>query len=137
MAEADVVIATAAVPGRKAPVLITGEMVDAMRPGSVIVDVAAEQGGNCEVTRPGAEVVRAGVSVLGPVNLASAVPHHASQLHSRNLAELPRLIVKSGELSFDLADEVVRETLVARGGEVVSPRLREALGLAPAAARSA
>jgi NAD(P) transhydrogenase subunit alpha len=82
-------------------------------------------------------VTRAGVSVLGPVNLAAAVPHHASQLHSRNLANFLALIVKAGELSFDLADEVVRETLVARGGEVVSPRLREALGLAPAAARSA
>jgi NAD(P) transhydrogenase subunit alpha len=134
VAEHDVVIATAAVPGRKAPVLITGEMVDAMRPGSVIVDVAAEQGGNCEVTRPGQEVVRGRVSVLGPVNVASAVPYHASQLHSRNLTNFLALVVKGGALSCDLADDIVRETLVARDGQVVHARLREALGLAPAAA---
>jgi NAD(P) transhydrogenase subunit alpha len=134
VAEQDVVIATAAVPGRKAPVLITAEMVDAMRPGAVIVDVAAEQGGNCELTRPGAELTRGGVSVLGPLNLAAAVPHHASQLHSRNLANFLALIVKGGALSLDLNDEIVRETLVARDGQVVHARLREALGLAPAAA---
>jgi NAD(P) transhydrogenase subunit alpha len=104
-------------------------MVDAMRPGSVIVDVAAEQGGNCELTRPRETVVRGGVTILGPVNLASAVPNHASQMHARNIANFLALIVKEGALKIDLADEIVRETLVARGGEVVHPRLREALGL--------
>lgn len=129
VAASDVVIATAAIPGRKAPVLITADMVDAMRPGSVIVDVAAEQGGNCELTRPREMVVRGGVTVLGPVNLASAVPNHASQMHARNIANFLALIVKDGVLKIDLADEIVRETLVAQGGDVVHPRLREALGL--------
>jgi NAD(P) transhydrogenase subunit alpha len=131
VAESDVVIATAAIPGRKAPVLVTGEMVDQMRPGSVIVDVAAEQGGNCELTRPREAVVRNGVTILGPVNVSAAVAHHASQLYARNMANFLALIVKNGALSFDVADEIVRATLVARGGEVVHDRLRETLGLAP------
>ena len=134
VAEHDVVIATAAVPGRKAPVLINAEMVAAMRPGSVIVDVAAEQGGNCEVTKPGEVVVRNGVCVQGPVNMASTLPYHASQLHSRNLANFLALIVKDGQLVVDLEDDIVRETLVARNGEVVHPRLREALSLPALAA---
>ena len=127
----DVVISTAAIPGQKAPVLITGEMVDAMRPGSVIVDVAAEQGGNCELTRPGEALTRNGVTVLGPVNVASQVPNHASQLHARNVANFLALVVKKGVLSVDLDDQIVRETLVARDGAVVHPRLRETLGLPP------
>ena len=136
VAASDVVIATAAIPGKKAPILITTEMVDAMRPGSVIVDVAAEQGGNCELTRPRETVVRGGVTILGPVNLASAVPNHASQMHARNVANFLGLIVKEGALTIDLADEIVRETLVARGGDVVHPRLRDSLGLpAPAGAQ--
>jgi NAD(P) transhydrogenase subunit alpha len=135
VAGVDVVISTAAVPGKKAPVLITGEMVDAMPPGSVIVDAAAEQGGNCEVTRAGETVVRGGVSVIGPVNLAATVPYHASQMFARNVANFLALVVKDGALKVDTADDIVRETLVARGGEVVHPRVREALGLpAPVAA---
>ena len=135
VAGVDVVISTAAVPGKKAPVLITGEMVDAMPPGSVIVDVAAEQGGNCEVTKPGETVVRNGVSVIGPVNLAASVPHHASQMFARNVANFLALIVKDGALKVDTADDIVRETLAAQGGEVVGARVREALGLpAPVAA---
>ncbi len=129
VAAADVVITTAAIPGKKAPVLITADMVAGMRPGSVIVDVAAEQGGNCELTRPGETVVKDGVTVLGPVNMASSVPTHASQLHAKNVANFLALIVKQGALTIDMGDEIVRETLVARGGEVVHPRLREALGL--------
>jgi len=129
VAASDVVIATAAIPGRKAPVLITADMVDGMRPGSVIVDVAAEQGGNCELTRPRETVMRGGVTILGPVNLASAVPNHASQMHARNIANFLALIVKDGALKIDLADEIVRETLVAREGDVVHPRLRDALRL--------
>ena len=135
IAACDVVISTAAVPGKKAPVLITAEMVDGMPPGSVIVDVAAEQGGNCEVTRAGEDVVRNGVTVMGPVNLAASVPNHASQMFARNVSNFLALIVKDGALAIDTADDIVRETLVARGGEVVHPRVREALGLpAPVAA---
>ena len=129
IAGCDVVISAAAVPGMKAPVLITGEMVDGMPPGSVIVDVAAEQGGNCEVTRAGENVVRSGVTVMGPVNLAATVPYHASQMYARNVAGFLGLIVKDGALKVDTADDIVRETLVARGGEVVHPKVREALGL--------
>ena len=128
VAAADVVITTAAIPGKKAPILITADMVSGMRPGSVIVDVAAEQGGNCELTRPGETVVRGGVTLLGPVNMASSVPTHASQLHAKNVANFLALLVKQGNLVVDMDDEIVRETLVARDGEVVHPRLREALG---------
>jgi proton-translocating NAD(P)+ transhydrogenase subunit alpha len=129
VAASDVVITTAAIPGKKAPVLITADMVTGMRPGSVIVDVAAEQGGNCEITRPGETVVRDGVTVLGPVNMASSVPTHASQMHARNTANFLALVVKEGALCIDMSDEIVAGTLVARDGEVVHPRLREALGL--------
>src|SRR6266540_5083748 len=127
VAASDVVITTAAVPGKKAPVLITAEMVDAMPPGAVVVDVAAEQGGNCELTRPGETVTRGAVSILGPLNLPSTVPQHASQLYGRNMSTFLALIVAGGELKIDLADEIVRETLVTRDGEVVHPRVREAL----------
>jgi proton-translocating NAD(P)+ transhydrogenase subunit alpha len=129
IAGCDVVISTAAVPGKKAPVLITAEMVDGMPPGSVIVDVAAEQGGNCEITRAGEDVVRNGVTVIGPVNLAASVPYHASQMFAKNVANFLALILKDGALKVDTADDIVRETLVARAGEVVHPRVREALGL--------
>jgi len=135
IAGCDVVISTAAVPGKKAPVLITAEMVDGMPAGSVIVDVAAEQGGNCEVTRAGENVVRNGVTVMGPVNLAASVPYHASQMYARNVSAFLALIVKEGALTVDTADDIVGETLVARGGEVVHPKVRESLGLsAPVAA---
>jgi NAD(P) transhydrogenase subunit alpha len=135
VAASEVVIATAAVPGKKAPILLTAEMVDAMPPGAVIVDVAAEQGGNCERTRPGETVTRGAVSILGPLNLASTVPQHASQMYGRNVATFLALIVAGGELKIDVADEIVRETLVTRDSEVVHPRVREALGLpVPAAA---
>jgi proton-translocating NAD(P)+ transhydrogenase subunit alpha len=135
VAGSEVVITTAAVPGKKAPILLTAEMVDAMPPGAVIVDVAAEQGGNCELTRPGETVTRGAVSILGPLNLPSTVPQHASQLYGRNMATFLALIVAGGELKIDLADEIVRETLVTRDGEVVHPRVREALGFpVPAAA---
>ncbi len=129
VAASEVVITTAAVPGKKAPILLTAEMVDAMPPGAVIVDVAAEQGGNCELTRPGETVTRGAVTILGPLNLPSTVPQHASQLYGRNMATFLALIVAGGELKIDLADEIVRETLVTRDGEVVHPRVREALGL--------
>jgi NAD(P) transhydrogenase subunit alpha len=136
VASSEVVIATAAVPGKRAPVLITAEMVEAMPPGAVIVDVAAEQGGNCELTRAGETVTHGAVTILGPVNLPATVPGHASQMHGRNVASFLGLLVAGGELHIDLEDEIVRETLVARDGEVVHPRVREALGL-PAVASSA
>jgi NAD(P) transhydrogenase subunit alpha len=135
VAASDVVITTAAVPGQKAPVLVTAEMVEAMRPGSVVVDLAAEQGGNCALTQPGRTVTHQGVTVLGPVNVAASVPYHASQMLSRNLASLLGLLVRDGELRPDPSDPIVQETLVAQGGEVVHPRVRDKLGLtAPAPA---
>jgi len=124
--ENDVVITTAAVPGRKAPVLITKEMARGMVPGSVIMDIAAERGGNCELTRPGETVVDNGVHIIGPLNLASTVPFHASQLYARNIATfLKNMMTKDGQLAINLDDEIVRETLVARNGEVVHPKVRE------------
>ena len=137
VAQSDVVITTAAVPGKKAPVLITAEMVAAMKPGSVLVDLAAEQGGNCELTRAGETLIHAGVTVMGPANVASAIPHHASQMYAKNVTNLLRQIVKDGVLRIDTGDEIVAETLVVRDGEVAHPRLREALGLAALAPASA
>lgn len=133
VADSDVVIATAAVPGKKAPVLITAQMVAAMRPGSVVVDLAAEQGGNCELTEAGRTVVRDGVRVMGPTNLAATLPFHASQLYAKNVANFLLNMVKDGELQLSGDDEIVRDTLAARGGELLNARVRETLGLAPLA----
>lgn len=121
----DVVITTAAVPGKRAPLLINAQMVRAMRPGSVIVDLAAEWGGNCELTRAGETIVEQGVTIIGAVNLASTVPFHASQLYSRNLANFLTLLFKESRLN--LEDEVTRSTLVTYQGEVVHPRVKENL----------
>ena len=129
VAESDVVITTAAVPGKPAPILITRSMMAGMSPGSVIVDIAAERGGNCESTRPDETVVENGVSILGPVNLPSDIPFHASQMYARNIATFLLHMVKDNGLNVDLEDEITRGTLVARGGEVVHPRVREVLGL--------
>ncbi len=129
MAANDVVITTAAVPGRKAPILVTAEMVRAMQNGSVIVDLAAERGGNCELTKPGETVVENGVTILGPTNLPATVPSHASQMYARNISTFLLHLVNDGRIVFDLSDEITRETLVARDGEVVHPRVREILGL--------
>jgi NAD(P) transhydrogenase subunit alpha len=129
LAEHSVVITTAAVPGKKAPILITSEMVERMAPGSVIVDIAAERGGNCELTRPGETVENgAGVRIMGPVNLPSAIPYHASQMYARNIATFLKYLVKDGNLMLDREDEIVRETLVTLGGEVVHERVKERLG---------
>jgi NAD(P) transhydrogenase subunit alpha len=125
--ESDVVITTAAVPGRKAPVLVTAEMVAGMAPGSVIVDLAAERGGNCELTRPDETVVAHGVTIIGPVNLASTVPHHASQLYAKALATFLLHLAKNGKPEPNLEDQITRETLLTRGGEVVNPRVRALL----------
>jgi proton-translocating NAD(P)+ transhydrogenase subunit alpha len=128
--EQDVVITTAAVPGRKAPILITREMVHGMSAGSVIVDLAAERGGNCEVTQAGATVIEHGVTVMGPLNLPASVPSHASQMYGRNIVTfLKNMLTKEGALNIDLNDEITRETLVARDGEVVNPRVQALLGV--------
>jgi NAD(P) transhydrogenase subunit alpha len=119
VAQSDVVITTAAVPGKKAPVLVTAAMVEGMAPGSVLVDLAAERGGNCELTRPGQTVVHQGVTILGPLNLPAEVPNHASQLYAKNIATFLLALVKDGKLQIDLEDQIVRETLVAREGQVV------------------
>jgi H+-translocating NAD(P) transhydrogenase subunit alpha len=131
--EQDVVITTAAVPGKKAPILVTAQMASAMAPGSVIVDIAAERGGNCELTRPGETVMHQGISILGPLNLASTAPYHASQMYGTNLAAFLKLMVKNGELTINREDEIIRETLVTHGGEVVNARVSELLGTTAAA----
>jgi NAD(P) transhydrogenase subunit alpha len=123
--EQDVLITTAAVPGRKAPILVTRDMVLAMQPGSVIVDIAAERGGNCEVTKPGETFVEEGVSVMGPLNVPSMVPFHASQMYSSNIAAFVKLLFKDGTLNINREDEIIRETLVTHEGNVVHPRVLE------------
>src|SRR6185369_15834236 len=137
IAENDVVITTAVVPGKKAPILITKEMVAGMAPGSVIVDVAAERGGNCELTRPGETYTSGGVTILGPTNLPSDVPYHASQMFAKNVITFLSHLVKDGRLRIDQQDEITRETLITYNGEVVQPRVREALGLSNGGAGTA
>ena len=127
--ESDVVISAAVIPGKKPPILVTKEMVVGMAPGSVIVDLAGERGGNCELTRPGEIVVEHGVTIIGWFNLASTVPYHASQMYARNVSAFLLHLVKDGKLQLNLEDEIVRETLLTRGGEVVNPRIREFFSL--------
>lgn len=129
ISECDIVITTAAIPGKKSPVLVTKEMVEAMAPGSVIVDIAAERGGNCEVTVAGETIQHGGVTVLGPTNLASSIPVHASEMFSKNISTFLLPIIKGGAININLTDEVIRETLVARDGEVFNNRVRDLLGL--------
>ncbi|PMG40369.1 Re/Si-specific NAD(P)(+) transhydrogenase subunit alpha [Shewanella sp. 10N.286.52.B9] len=134
LAQQDIVITTAAIPGRKAPVLITKEMVDGMKNGTIIVDLAAESGGNCELTRVDEVIMHNGVMILGPSNVPSTAANHASQMYGKNVENLLNLIVsKEGELVLDFEDEIVRDTVVAHGKEVTSARLRDLLGLAPLA----
>jgi NAD(P) transhydrogenase subunit alpha len=128
ISEQDVVITTAAVPGKKAPVLVTAEMMSGMALGSIIVDLAAERGGNCEVTRPGETITHAGVTVMGPLNLPSTVPYHASQMYSRNAAEFVKHLMADGAVKLDLDDEITRETLVTHQGEVIHPAVRQLIG---------
>ena len=129
VAESDVVITAAVIPGQKSPVLVTEEMVKAMAPGSVIIDLASERGGNCELTRTGETVKAHGVTIIGAINLASSVPYHASQMYARNVTAFMLHLVKDGQLRMDLSDEIVRETLLTRGGEVVNSRVREFFAL--------
>jgi NAD(P) transhydrogenase subunit alpha len=125
VAESDVVITAAVIPGKTSPVLVTGDMVKGMAPGSVIVDLAAERGGNCELTRTGETVEAHGVTIIGAINLASSVPYHASQMYARNLTTYLTYMVKDGKLQVNLQDEIIRETLITSGGEIVNARVRE------------
>jgi NAD(P) transhydrogenase subunit alpha len=129
VAGSDVVITTALIPGQRAPILVTTEMVEAMQPGSVVVDLAAERGGNCELTRPDETVVHKGVTIVGPSNPASLVPYHASQMYSKNITTfLAHLLGKDGasqpSLPIDTNDEITRETLLTHQGEIVHARVR-------------
>ena len=125
VAESDVVLTAAVIPGKKSPVLITRDMVKGMAPGSVIIDVAAERGGNCELTQLGKTVKEHGVTIIGAINLASSVPYHASQMYARNLVNYLTYMVKDGRLQLNLQDEIIRETLVTHAGEIVNTRVRE------------
>lgn len=129
VAESDVVITAAVIPGKKSPVLVTGDMVAKMMPGSVIVDLAAERGGNCELTKTGEKIVEHGVTIIGWFNLASSLPYHASQMYGRNISAFLQHLFVEGKLRLDLEDEIVRSTLLTRGGEVVNARAREFFSL--------
>ena len=132
MAEAigkcDVVITTAAVPGRRAPILVTEEAVKKMKPGSVIVDLAAETGGNCELTEPGETIVRHDVKILGPRNVPSTMAEHASQLYARNIQALLELMIEDGALQLDFDDEVIAGACVTRDGEILHEGAKAAAG---------
>ena len=125
VAESDVVISAAVIPGKRAPLLVTRDMVEQMAPGSVIVDVAAERGGNCELTQPGKVVVEHDVTLIGYINLASTVPYHASQMYARNVASFLTHLTKDRKIVIDTSDEITRETLITQGGKVVNTRVRE------------
>jgi NAD(P) transhydrogenase subunit alpha len=129
VAENDIVITAAVIPGKASPILVTKEMVANMAPGSVIVDLAAERGGNCESTKPGETATTHGVTIIGRFNLASTVPYHASQMYAKNLTTFLLHMVKDGKLQLNLQDEIVRDTLLTQGGEVVNARVREFFSL--------
>jgi NAD(P) transhydrogenase subunit alpha len=134
--DSDVVITAAVIPGKKSPILVTKEMVAGMGPGSVIVDLAAERGGNCELTRPEEKIEEHGVTIIGSINLASTVPYHASQMYAKNVATFLLYMVKEGKLQINPQDEIVRDTLLTQGGEIVNARLREIYKLPALAAKS-
>jgi len=135
VAESDVVITAAVIPGKKSPLLVTKDMVERMAPGSVIVDLAAERGGNCELTKPDEIIVEHNVTIIGEFNLAGTVPYHASSLYARNLSAFLQHLVKEGKLQLDMNDEITRETMVTRDGEIVNVRVREFFGLPALAAK--
>ena len=134
--DSDVVITAAVIPGKKSPILVTKEMVAGMGPGSVIVDLAAERGGNCELTRPEEKIEEHGVTIIGSINLASTVPYHASQMYAKNVATFLLYMVKESKLQINPQDEIVRDTLLTQGGEIVNARLREIYKLPALAAKS-
>ena len=131
VAESDAVITTAVIPGKRAPLLITADAVKKMAPGSVIIDLAAERGGNCELTRSEEDVFVNGVKIVGQINMATTAPYHASQMYSRNLATFLELLVKKGQLNIDLKDDIIRDTLLTRDGQVVNERVRNFFALPP------
>jgi NAD(P) transhydrogenase subunit alpha len=131
VAESDIVITAALIPGKAPPILVTADMVHGMAPGSVIVDLAAERSGNCELTKPEQDVIINGVTILGRINLAGTVPFHASQMYSRNLSAFLQHLVKKGQLNLDLKDDITRDTLLTRGGQIVNERVRSFFTLAP------
>jgi len=135
IAESDAVITTAAVPGKKAPILVTEAMVKGMAPGSVILDLAAERGGNCELTHPGEKTVQYGVTIIGPINLAAGAPFHSSQVYARNLTAFLQNLVKDGKVRPPESDDIIRDTLLTQGGEVINARVREMLRLPPLVAQ--
>jgi NAD(P) transhydrogenase subunit alpha len=126
--ENDIVITTAAIPGKKAPVLITAEMIRSMKPGSVIVDLAAATGGNAELTEAGKTVVKHGVTIVGETNFPATLPFHASQLYSRNVASLLALVLKDGKISLDLNDEILKGATITKDGQVVHPQAQKLVG---------
>jgi NAD(P) transhydrogenase subunit alpha len=123
--QSDVVITTAVIPGKTSPILVTKEMVEGMAPGSVIVDLASERGGNCELTKLGEVVVEHGVTIIGWINLASTVPYHASMMYAKNITAFLVHMIKDGKFQFNSEDQIMRETILTRGGEIVNPRVRE------------
>ncbi len=127
----DLIISTAAIPGRQSPLLVTEAAVDGMAAGSVVIDLAAERGGNCECSEPDARVEHNGVAILGPTNLPAEIPHHASQMFSNNVTKFLLNMVQDGELDLNLDDEIIRDTLITHDGEVINNRIREMLGLEP------
>ncbi|MCA9270846.1 MAG: NAD(P) transhydrogenase subunit alpha [Planctomycetales bacterium] len=130
--ESDLVITTAAIPGRRSPLLVTAEAVAGMTPGSVIIDLAAERGGNCALTKADEQVVAHGVTILGPTNLSSDAPAHASEMYANNVVKfLANMTDKDGKLKVDATDEIIADTLVTMGGEIVNDRIRKLLGLEP------
>jgi proton-translocating NAD(P)+ transhydrogenase subunit alpha len=137
IAENDVVITAAVIPGKKSPILVTKEMVAGMAPGSVLVDLASERGGNCELTRAGETFIAHGVTLIGLFNLASTVPYHASQMYAKNVTTFLLLLVKDGKLQLNTSDEIIRETLLTQGGEVVNARLREFFSMPALATKGA
>ena len=137
VAESDVVITTAVVPGKKAPVLVTADMVKGMAPRSVIFDLAGERGGNCELTQSGKTIVAHGVTIIGRINIATEVPYHASQMYARNVTAFLLHLAKEGKLQINLEDEITRETLLTRDGEIVNQRVREFFKLPALVSQSA
>lgn len=133
VAESDVVVTAAVVPGRKAPILVTEAMVKRMAAGSVIVDLAAEQGGNCTLSNAGENVVHHGVTIMSPINIASSVPFHASQLYAKNLSTFLLYLIKDGRLRLDHNDAIIKDTLITSDGEIVNGRICEFLQLPPGA----
>ena len=126
----DIVITTAQVPGKKAPLLVTKEMVEQMKPGSVIVDMAAGQGGNCECTKAGKDVQWNGVIILGPLNLPATMPVHASELYAKNISALLKLMIKDGKLNLNFEDDIIAGACVTHGGEICNQRVKDALSIA-------